>query len=206
MIISTIAFKKTSPICGWWSPTLRKQMKPLNSRRLRVWFITCLWRLSVSLSWVAQLWCFPCMLLSFWSLGSGLIWSLVVNSLLGIWLLCLATPWPFSCRSWCLWWSLSCCRFPWPLSSGSMKSWRPKRRLTLQKMGSKKSLMDPSTLRMWPLLIPMKMATRPMSYKGLIFPFVQGKWLVSWEEQDQGNQAWFSWFLVSMMLSLVGWQ
>ena len=64
MTISTTAFKKTSPICGW-SLTLRKQMKRLNSRRLRVWFTTCLWRLSVSLSWVAQLWCFPCMLLSF---------------------------------------------------------------------------------------------------------------------------------------------
>ena len=36
-----------------------------------------------------------------------------------------------------------------------------------QKMGSKKSLMVRSTLKMWLLLIPMKMATRPMSYKGI---------------------------------------
>ncbi len=32
MTISTTAFRKTSPICEWWSPTLRKQMKPLNSK------------------------------------------------------------------------------------------------------------------------------------------------------------------------------
>ena len=42
--------------------------------------------------------------------------------------------------------------------------------------------------------------------QGINLSIRSGKWLVSWEEQDQENQAWCSWFLVSMMSSLVGWQ
>ena len=39
------------------------------------------------------------------------------------------------------------------------------------------------------LPIPMKMATRPMSCKGINLSIRSGKSLESWEEQDQGNRA-----------------
>ncbi len=81
MIISI--YSRTSP-CGWYKSCTLWSDETVKFKK--AWFITCLWRLSVSLSWVAQLrWCFPCMLLS-WFDSTDVIG---INSLLGIWLLCL---------------------------------------------------------------------------------------------------------------------
>ena len=106
--------------------------------------------------------------LSFWSLGSGLIWSLVVNSLLGIWPLCLATPWPFSCRSWCLWWSLSCCRFLWPLSRRINEVFNDQNDDWLSENGIKEVADGSINFEdVTFCLYRVKMATRPMFLQGI---------------------------------------